>query len=161
MIKLVKAGKEEEQILHNLMQFYIYEFSQYLPVITLESNGTYKPFDLAPYWSKSNYHPFFIKRENELIGFALVESASETEPNSILEFFVIRKYNGKGYGKIVATELFRMFPGKWHITQIEKNEPAQAFWRSTISSFTRGKFIEKFVNGKFIQEFNTNELEYK
>ncbi|OLS36855.1 GNAT family N-acetyltransferase [Bacillus sp. MRMR6] len=158
MIKLVNVGKEEEQILHNLMQFYIYEFSQYLPVITLENNGAYKPFDLTPYWSNSNHHPFFIKRENELVGFALVESATETEPNCILEFFVIRKYKGQGYGKIAAAELFRMFPGKWHITQIEKNVPAQAFWRSTISSFTGGKFTEKFVNGKFIQEFDTNSL---
>jgi predicted acetyltransferase len=159
MIRLVRVSKEEEQNLHNLMQFYIYEFSQYLPVITLENNGAYKPFDLTPYWSNSNHHPFFIKRDDELVGFALIQSATETEPNSILEFFVIRKYNGKGIGKIAATESFRMFPGKWHITQIEQNEPAQAFWRNTISSFTKGKFIERFENRKFIQEFDTNELE--
>ncbi|MGG3562987.1 GNAT family N-acetyltransferase [Neobacillus rhizosphaerae] len=154
MIELVRVLKEEEQCLHNLMQFYIYEFAQYLPTITLEENGLYKPFDLTPYWSRPNLHPFFIKKENELIGFALVESASETEPNTILEFFIIRKYNGKGFGKLVATRLFNMFPGKWQITQIEKNYPAQAFWRSTISSFTNGNYSEKYdEKRRSIQEF--------
>jgi predicted acetyltransferase len=154
MIELVRVLKEEEQILHNLMQFYIYEFTQYLPTITFEEKGLYKPFDLTPYWSSPNLHPFFIKKEDELIGFALVESATETEPNTILEFFIIRKYNGKGFGKLAATKLFTMFPGKWHITQIEKNYPAQAFWRSTISSFTKGNYSEKYdEKRRSIQEF--------
>ncbi|MDQ1146458.1 hypothetical protein QE429_003285 [Bacillus sp. SORGH_AS 510] len=43
MIELVRVLKEEEQILHNLMQFYIYEFTQFLPTITLEETGLYKP----------------------------------------------------------------------------------------------------------------------
>jgi len=39
MINLVKVLKEDENILHNLMQFYIYEFTKFLPEITLEDNG--------------------------------------------------------------------------------------------------------------------------
>lgn len=157
MIKIVKVLQEEEHILHNLMQFYIYEFGAFMSTITLENNGSYEPFDLTPFWSSPDYHPFFIKKEEELIGFALVESATESEPNTILEFFIIRKYAGKGYGKLAATELFTLFPGKWHITQIEKNYPAQAFWRSTISKFTAGKFSERYdEKRKSIQEFDTN-----
>ncbi|MFJ7727623.1 GNAT family N-acetyltransferase [Neobacillus sp. NPDC097160] len=159
MINLVKVLKEEEYILHNLIQFYIYEFSQFIPAITLERNGTYKPFDLMPYWECSNLHPYFIKKEDELIGFALVESASETEPNAIQEFFIIRKYSGKGYGKIAANQIFSLFPGKWFITQVEKNYPAQAFWRSTISKFTGGNYNERYdEKRRSIQEFDTNLL---
>ncbi|MEH7438212.1 GNAT family N-acetyltransferase [Neobacillus drentensis] len=154
MIELVRVSKEEENILHNLMQFYIYEFTQYISTITLEENGLYKPFDLTPYWSSPNLHPFFIKKENELIGFALVESATETEPNTILEFFIIRKYNGKGFGKLAATKLFNIFSGKWHITQIEKNYPAQAFWRNIISTFTNGNYSERYdEKRRSVQEF--------
>lgn len=154
MIELVRVLKEEEQTLHNLMQFYIYEFSQYIPTITLEENGAYKPFQLNSFWSNPNHHPFFIKKEEELIGFALVESAAEAEPNTILEFFIIRKYAGNGYGKIAATEIFKMFPGKWQVSQIEKNESAKAFWRKTISTFTEGDFTETTDDYKrTIQEF--------
>jgi predicted acetyltransferase len=156
MIKLVKVMKKEEQTLHNLMQFYIYEFSQYIPAITFEENGTYKPYDLSPYWRSPIHHAYFIKKDEELIGFALVESATESEPNTILEFFIIRKYSGNGYGKIAANEIFRLFPGKWHVTQIEKNEPAKAFWRSTISKFTAGNYRETTDECKrTIQEFET------
>lgn len=155
----MKVLKEEENILHNLIQLYIYEFSQFIPSIALESDGSYKPFDLTAYWSNPNLHPFFIKKEDELIGFALVESATEIEPNAILEFFIVRKYTGKGYGKMAAYEIFTLFPGKWFVTQIEKNYPAQAFWRSTISKFTGGKFSERYdEKRKSIQEFDTNLL---
>lgn len=159
MIKLVKALKEEELILHNLMQFYIYEFTQYISAIALEENGLYKPFDLAQYWRNPNLHPYFIKRDEELIGFALVESATETTPNTILEFFIIRKYSGKGYGKLAAYEIFTLFSGKWSVMQLEKNYPAQAFWRSTIAKFTSGNYTEKYnENRKSIQEFDTTLL---
>ncbi|PAE16137.1 hypothetical protein CHH91_10935 [Virgibacillus sp. 7505] len=47
-IKIVKNS--EETMLHNLMQFYIYEFSKYNPEIKLEKDCTYKPFDLSRYW---------------------------------------------------------------------------------------------------------------
>jgi hypothetical protein len=39
MIKLVKVLKQEENILNNLMQFYIYEFTQFLPEITLDDKS--------------------------------------------------------------------------------------------------------------------------
>ncbi|MCM3764254.1 GNAT family N-acetyltransferase [Neobacillus niacini] len=141
------------------MQFYIYEFSQYIPSITLEENGAYKPFDLTLFWERPNHHAFFIKKDNELIGFALVESATETEPNAILEFFIVRKYAGNGYGKIAATEIFNMFSGKWHITQIEKNEPAKAFWRRTISQFTGGSYTETTDDHK--RTFKSSKRCYK
>lgn len=154
MIKLVKVMKDEESVLHNLMQYYIYEFSAFIPSITLENSGSYKPFDLSPYWSRDNHHPFFIKKDNELIGFALVKSAAGIEPNTILEFFIIRKYAGNGYGKIAASEIFHIFPGKWLVTQIEKNKPAQAFWRSIISKVTNGQFTERTdERNRTIQEF--------
>lgn len=157
MITLVKVLKEEEPILQNLIQFYIYEFTQFLPSISLEENGQYKPFQLEHFWTSPNHHPFFIKKDEELIGFALVESATENDPNTMLEFFIVRKYNGKGYGKMAATELFKLFPGKWHITQVERNYPAQAFWRSTISKFTSGNYTERYdEKRKSIQEFDTN-----
>jgi predicted acetyltransferase len=134
MIKLVKALKEEELILHNLMQFYIYEFTQYISAIALEENGLYKPFDLAPYWRNPNLHPYFIKRDEELIGFALVESATETTPNTILEFFIIRKYSGKGYGKLAAYEIFTLFSGKWSVMQIEKTIQLKRFGEAPLQN---------------------------
>lgn len=153
MVSLQKVRAEEAGILHNLMQFYIYEFSIYIPQIKLEYNGCYKPFDLEKYWNNHHFHAYFIKAENELIGFALVESAGASSSHSIQEYFIMAKHKGKGYGKEAAKKLFAMFPGEWEITQIEKNEPARAFWKGLINEVSGGNFIENFNNGVYVQQF--------
>ncbi|WP_079480841.1 GNAT family N-acetyltransferase [Halobacillus salinus] len=135
------------------MQFYIYEFSTYIPEIKLEDNGSYKPFDLEKYFSDDHHHAFFIELDDELIGFALVESATSTEPNTIQEFFILEKHKGNGYGKVAARKLFRRFPGEWEITQIENNAPAHAFWLGLIDELTGGNFMERHHNGLYVQTF--------
>ncbi|MCP3032527.1 GNAT family N-acetyltransferase [Halobacillus sp. A1] len=121
MVYLQKVQAEEAAELHNIMQFYLYEFSKYVQDIKLEANGTYKPFDLEKYWSENQFHAYFIKLSDELIRFALVESAAKSTPNTIEEFFIITKYKRMGYGKEAAKNLFSMFPGEWEISQLENN----------------------------------------
>ncbi|REJ09029.1 GNAT family N-acetyltransferase [Halobacillus trueperi] len=155
MVSLQKVREEEATKLHNIMQFYIYEFSKYIPDIKLEDNGSYKPFDLEKYWTNDNFHAYFIKLRDELIGFALVESATFSSPNTIQEYFISAKYMGNGYGKDVARKLFTMFPGEWEITQIENNEPAHAFWRGLITEVSGGNFIEHYKDNLYVQKFHT------
>ncbi|RPF55483.1 GNAT family N-acetyltransferase [Aquisalibacillus elongatus] len=158
MLYLQKVKAEEEDVLHNIMQFYIYEFSKYIPDIRLEQDGVYKPFILEKYWDSDNFHAYFIKVDNELIGFGLVESATVSKPNSIEEFFIMAKHSGNGYGKKIAKELFEMFPGDWKITQIESNRPAYAFWHGLIKEITKENFTNRFEDGQYIQEFNTDKI---
>ncbi|UFU00421.1 GNAT family N-acetyltransferase [Radiobacillus kanasensis] len=150
--------RQEENILHNLMQFYIYEFTRFQHSIKLEENGAFKPFNLKDYWENPHLHAFFFKVDGEQMGFALVESAHEEEPNTMQEFFIMAKYGGKGYGQKAASQLFQRFPGKWHIVQIEKNYPAQAFWRSLTYRMTNGAVSERYENRKSIQEFHTDDM---
>jgi predicted acetyltransferase len=160
VLYLELVTREQEQTLHNIMQFYIYEFSKFIPAIKLEPNGSYQPFDLNSYWVNENEHAFFMKVENELVGFALVECGLNGEPHSINEFFVLKKFNGKGYGAQAAMLLFNRFPGKWKITQIHNNYPAQAFWRTVIHKYTNGDYAEYYdEKHRSIQEFNTVGLE--
>ncbi|WP_232699163.1 GNAT family N-acetyltransferase [Brevibacillus daliensis] len=159
-ITLEKVTLEEESILQNLVQFYKYEFSIYLDTIKLNDKGLFKPFNLEDYWTKSNYHPFFIKVDGELAGFVLVRSETNTEPNSIEQFFTMKNYNGKGVGRKAAKRIFDMFPGKWKIIQIQKNYPAQAFWRSVISDYTNDNFHERYDEEdarSSVQEFETDK----
>lgn len=152
MINLVRVKQEDELTLHNLIQFYIYEFTLFQE-IRLEENGSYAPFDLKPYWTEPNLHAYIILYEGELAGFAMIESG---EPNVVLEFFVLRKFYRRGFGKMAAIKLFDQFPGKWCITQVEKNEPARNFWRKVIGEYTGGNYIERIDDqNRSIQEFHT------
>ncbi|MGD6774763.1 GNAT family N-acetyltransferase [Sutcliffiella horikoshii] len=159
MVNLKKVNQDQEAVLHNIIQFYIYEFTRFNKQITLETDGKYKPFDLDKYWKENEYHAFFIISGEELAGFALVEEGHEGSPNVIEEFFVLRKFHGKGMGTIASQQLFSMFPGKWQIFQIENNYPAQAFWRKTIKEYTSNTFTERYDEyRRSIQEFDTATL---
>ncbi len=159
MINLVKVNPDDEEVLHNIIQLYIYEFTRFNKQISLEADGKYKPFDLEKYWKGGGYHAFFIKINEELAGFAFMEEGHKGSPHVIEEFFVLRKFNGKGVGTIASQKLFSMFPGKWQIFQIENNYPAQAFWRKTIKEYTSNTFTERYDEfRRSIQEFDTATL---
>ena len=152
MVSLHKVQKKEATTLHNLMQFYFYEFSRYLPNMKVKDHGAYNRIELEQYWNDP-YHAYFIKLGDELIGFSLIESATLSNPNTIQEFFIMAKYQGKGYGKEVARKLFKMFPGEWELTQIEKNQPAQFFWRGVIEEVVADPYKEYHENGLYVQKF--------
>lgn len=152
MVDLVRVKQEEEVILQNLIQFYIYEFTVFQE-IKLDANGRYAPFDLKPYWTEADLHAFFIMYDGEMAGFAMVESG---DPNVILEFYIMRKFYRRGLGKTAAVKLFDLFPGNWSISQVEKNEPARSFWRKVIGDYTDGNYIERYDEYKrTIQQFDS------
>ncbi|PAF21029.1 hypothetical protein CHH49_13350 [Terribacillus saccharophilus] len=156
MVHIRKVKKYEETMLHNLMQFYIYEFSKYISEIKLEEDCTYKPFELSLYWEEKTHHAYFICLDAEIIGFALIESSKEI--NTILEFFILAGYQGERFGKVAARKLFEAFDGYWSVSQIEKNQPAQNFWWNMISDITNGEMEEVYSKGKYIQTFHSNSL---
>ncbi len=69
-IELTRATIEEKPIIDNLSQFYLYEFSQYLPSLSLdESRGLYDGLpDLDAYWDDPNRQPFIVRVDGELAG---------------------------------------------------------------------------------------------
>ena len=83
--------------------------------------------------------------DEKLAGFVLIDNEVVLTGNerSITEFFIMRKYRRQGVGKQVALEVFRRLPAKWEVRVIEKNAPAQAFWRRVIAEYTQDTFQEK------------------
>ncbi|TSB47549.1 GNAT family N-acetyltransferase [Alkalicoccobacillus porphyridii] len=122
------------------MQFYIYEFSEYLDDINIEGNGKFEPFKLDGYWSEQHLTPLFIKVDQQLAGFVLLEATSDSSPNSINEFFVLKPYTRKGIGRKAAFEVFKRWRGNWVVAQLKENKPAQAFWKKVIHEYTNGEY---------------------
>lgn len=145
-IELVRATIAEKPIIDNLSQFYLYEFSQYMPSLCLdESRGFYDGLpDLDAYWDDPNREPFVVRVEGELAGFVLVKKGVAGAPHEIGEFFVTQKFNRKGVGTSVAQRIFDMFPGPWLIHQMWNNYKAQAFWRQVVNAYTDGHYEEYY-----------------
>jgi len=142
--------------MQNLMQFYIYDFSEYVKY-DVEDNGLFVPYlDLKEYWeADNNKFPYIIKNDDRYVGFVLVKFMRSEDRNyfSIAEFFILKKYRHAGIGKAIAVKVFNLHKGEWEVFQKDSNKPAQIFWNKVISEYTNGQFKERLENGKRIQVF--------
>lgn len=152
---LLQASNDHKIVMQNLMQFYIYDFSEYVRY-DVEDNGLFAPYpDLNGYWEDDNKFPYIIKKNDKYLGFVLVKFVSSKDRNyfSMSEFFVLRKYRHEGIGKAIAIKVFNLHKGQWEVYQKDSNKPAQIFWNKVISEYTQGQFKERLENGKRIQNF--------
>lgn len=156
-VKITRATIAEKEIMKNVMQFYFYDFSQFVEA-HLEENGRFEDDEhLDLYWMDPTRFPYLLYYKGKIAGFCLVRKIEEAKKTyfSIAEFFVMKKYRRHGLGKLVAHEMFTKHHGEWEVFQMETNVPAQQFWRSAIGEFTSGNFTEETVDKKVIQKFSS------
>ncbi len=156
-IKLIEASHIHKDVIKNLMQFYMYDFSEFVDV-DVEADGLFAAYkNLDEYWNDENRFSYIIQKDEIYIGFVLIRYIEEQQRNlfSIAEFFVMKKYRRKGIGKSIATQIFNSNKGKWEVFQKESNKPAQLFWNKIINDYTKGDFKERLEDGKLIQGFTS------
>ena len=140
------------------MQFYMYDFSEYTGS-DLESNGLFGEYaNLDDYWKENGQRfPYIIKMDERYIGFVFVRIIDMEEKNyfSMAEFFIMRKYRRKGFGREVAEQVFDLHRGQWEVYQMETNTAAQAFWKRVILEYTKGQVSERKENGRIVQCFDS------
>jgi predicted acetyltransferase len=145
MVALDPATRDQEGVLANLMQLYIYDWSELTP-LDVGEQGRFADYPLAAYWQEAWRHPFLLRVDGKLAGFALVAGRSRLTGAEgvfdVAEFFVMRRYRGKGVGQAAARALFDRFPGPWEVRQRDENAPATAFWRKAIDRYTGGQYQE-------------------
>jgi len=145
--ELSEATIEQLPIMQRMGSYYVYDMSEYVgdePGWEFPDTGDYECDDFRAYFEDPEASPFFIRVDGELAGFAIVNrqgSTSEVEYN-MAQFFIHRKFKGRGIGALAARECFQRFRGTWDVMVIPLNVGAHAFWRRTISSFTDGNFEE-------------------
>ncbi|QQG43795.1 MAG: GNAT family N-acetyltransferase [Candidatus Daviesbacteria bacterium] len=148
-IELVTVRDEEKHILANLLELYEYDFSEFSNS-DLDENGRYGYKYLDNYWQEENRHPFFIKVDDKLAGFVLVNKHTylSDDANAIAEFFILKKYRRGGIGSNAAKQIFDMFPGKWEVTQTNQNKDAQKFWNKVVNEYTNGNYKEVVLDNE-------------
>ncbi|MFC3749729.1 GNAT family N-acetyltransferase [Paenibacillus sp. GCM10012306] len=139
--------KERKQVISNLMQLYLYDFTQYLE-IDVNRDGLFPTYPgLEAYWNSGNNKFAYLMTVNgATAGFALVDRLLRSTEGQfyMTEFFVMKKYRRTGVGTWAAHKLFDMFPGDWKVSQVRANIPARNFWHRVIGSYTNGAFQERF-----------------
>ncbi|MGF1903433.1 GNAT family N-acetyltransferase [Aliivibrio sifiae] len=131
-VSLRQIGSDSRHILENLFHYYIYDMSEFMGWNPDESGSySFKSATLDPYWKDINSVPYFLYADNELAGFALIRKyPDDLEVFDIEQFFVLRKFKGKGIGKNALMAILANHPGKWQIRILKENEAALKFWLS-------------------------------
>ncbi|MEO6680526.1 MAG: GNAT family N-acetyltransferase [Pseudomonas sp.] len=140
-IELHAAQRDELETIENLMQFYTYDFSEWLP-LKLGAHGLFTLQPKLDYWRKPATRPFLIKVDGQLAGFVTVDDDIHVAPAeyNIGYFFVSRRFRGQGVATFVVSALLSQLPGQWQIFHIDANQPAQRFWARVIPVLTQGEF---------------------
>jgi hypothetical protein len=93
--QLIKAQPEHKQVIANLMQLYIYDFTEFMD-FDVQANGLFEAYPyLDNYWKETNHRfPYLILQGKHIIGFVLVRfmASEKRQYYSIAEFFVMKKY---------------------------------------------------------------------
>ena len=144
MLEIVPIPYEEKTVLYHLIQFYRYDSSEF-DGHALTGHGVYLYKYLDHQWTEEFRRPFFLKVDGELAGFVLVmldvpkeyvKVSTADRTNVISDFFVMRKFRNRGYGKRAAFHIFDRLPGTWEIRQTARNIPARTFWNKVIREYT-------------------------
>jgi len=67
-IELVPAEETQKSVLRKLMEFYLYDFSEYLN-FDVNEYGSFNFPNFEHYWIEETKHPFFIKVDDCFAGF--------------------------------------------------------------------------------------------
>ena len=153
------AGFDEKPVVAQLLQLYLYDFTEFIPELKPGPDGLYPYAYLDLYWAPGpgeERRPFLIRSGDKLAGFALVRTVNDH--HVMAEFFVLRPHRRSGLGSAAAKEVFRRLPGQWIVHEHPANRPAQAFWRRIIGEFTGGDFSEVTEpDGAVTQRFTSRQ----
>ncbi|MBN3967925.1 GNAT family N-acetyltransferase [Pseudomonas gregormendelii] len=137
VIELHAAQRDDLDTIENLMQFYLYDFSEWLP-LKLAGHGFFSIQPQVDYWRKSATRPFLITVDGELAGFVTVDDQTHLDGAQLNlgYLFVTRRFRGQGVAKFVVSALLSGHPGQWQIFHIDANQPARRFWAGLIPILT-------------------------
>ncbi|USK31685.1 GNAT family N-acetyltransferase [Bacillus sp. F19] len=156
---LIPAGISDRAIVENLLQYYFYDFTEFNGA-SVNDQGRFNDYPyFENYWTEKGRYPYLIKVREEYAGFVMVRYDASENYFSMAEFFIMKKCRRSGLGKKIAHNVFQLHSGKWEVVQIERNKPAQSFWRKVIEEYTAGDYAERAVNGRVIQTFCSKEQE--
>ncbi|WP_226500167.1 GNAT family N-acetyltransferase [Pseudomonas sp. MWU16-30322] len=143
-IELHPAHRDELQTIENLMQFYMYDFSQWLP-LKLGEHGFFSIQQKDDYWRNPATQPFLIRVDGELAGFVTVDGETHIDgaEYNIGYFFLTRRFRGQGVAQFVVSALLSRLPGRWQIFHIDANLPAQRFWAGLIPQLSGGELTRQ------------------
>ncbi|HEI6745950.1 TPA: GNAT family N-acetyltransferase [Legionella pneumophila] len=144
-IEIIPATISDYPIVQNLAGYYVYDRTGYMGWSCSEK-GTFECIDFKHYFETQNEKAFVVKVDDDLAGFVLLdkEFLLEAVDWNMGEFFILKKFQGKGIATYVAHNILKENPGKWSVAVMPENIKAVNFWRKIISTAVMENYTEVF-----------------
>jgi predicted acetyltransferase len=160
-VSLRPAQAGEREVLENLGQLYAHDWSEMTP-FDVGGDGRFEALSIDPYFLDDWRHPFLVRVDDKLAGFALIAAKSRLTGQAgvfdMAEFFILRALRRRGVGHAAAVLAFDRFRGSWEVRQRDENPAATTFWRRVIARYTRGRYEEVRWEKGLVQKFESRPL---
>lgn len=147
------ARSEQRELLAHLLQLYLHDLSA-VEGWEVDESGSFGDDDLDGCWTDDRRHPFVIRADGQVAGFAIVDQGSDvtTDPSvfDMAEFFVLRRWRRRGVGREAARQLLALFPGRWEVRPFPGYPPGEEFWRRVCHELA----IDDVVSGTYYRVGN-------
>lgn len=137
-LQITRADAREASVVRRLLQLCLHDYTAHEP-FAIGANGLYDYPMLDLYWTEPGRHPFIMRYDDQLAGFALVRERGADEEGEwqfeIAEFFVLRALRRKKVGLAAALNLLNGRQGMWEISYSKGNHSAKQFWATVVACF--------------------------
>ena len=144
------ATSDETEVLLDLWQLYMKDLEQFRNSV-VQADGRYRDDRLRTYLAYEEHWPFLIRKQDEMVGFALVRK-SKPGTYTVGEFFIKSEFRRSGIGGRAVAEILQKFVGNWEIPFQNENPIAAIFWRKTIAKlgFSATESVSEFADDQKI-----------
>jgi predicted acetyltransferase len=110
---------------------------------SLEDGGEDRYLD--EYWADTDYIPYFILADGEIVGFVILDKyfwilPNEKNNHGVAEIYIKPDFRLKGIAGKAMFRIFELYPGNWEIRPLDGSSDARAFWERTLEVYTGGNY---------------------
>jgi predicted acetyltransferase len=135
----------QRETLVRLVQLYLHDLSA-VESWDVDESGSFGEDDLDGCWTEDRRHPFVIRANGKVAGFAVVDEGSDVTGDrsvyDMAEFFVLRRWRRTGVGRAAVRDLLERFPGTWEIRPFPGYPAGEKFWRQICAESAVGGVSE-------------------
>ncbi|MDG5473719.1 GNAT family N-acetyltransferase [Jeotgalibacillus sp. ET6] len=131
-VTLIEVLESEKFLLRNLYSLYLHDLSKFTSTIDIGADGSFEYESLDKFWKVDGLSPYFIKIDDNIIGFILLLERpflKKENDYGVNDIFLLNKYKGKGIGRQAIEKLFQEKRGRYFVIELIENKSAVCFWK--------------------------------
>jgi predicted acetyltransferase len=144
IVSVEPATPAARELIVRLGQLYLHDLSA-VEAWEIDESGSFGEDDLDGCWTDPRRHPFVIRANGQVAGFAIVDEGSDVSADphvsDMAELFVLRRWRRQGVGREATRQLLALFPGRWEVRPFPGYRAGEEFWARVCHEYAEGDVV--------------------